>query len=50
VIRGGGEIITAILFLAKFGGVFVDVAEVQREPLAAVDRISIKDFRQSFQQ
>jgi histone-lysine N-methyltransferase SETMAR len=28
---------------------FPDIAEVQRELLAAVDSISIEDFRQSFQ-
>jgi len=29
---------------------FVDIAEVQQESLAALDSISVEDFRQCFQQ
>jgi len=47
---GGGEGGNNHHFVVSQKGAFVDVAEVQRESLAALDNISVEDFRQCFQQ
>jgi len=45
---GGGGGRPPFFFLPK-GGHFADVAEVQRESLAALDSIFVEDVRQCFQ-